>query len=142
MSHCAAVARGASKPLIVCDLPFGSYLTIDDALSNSARLIKSGAASAVKLEGGRAQATKIAALVAEGIPVMAHVGLLPQTCTSVAGYNLAGRTAVEAISVLEDALAVQDAGAFAVVLEKIPLQVSQAPAFVNYPPAIQGLDFF
>jgi 3-methyl-2-oxobutanoate hydroxymethyltransferase len=123
ITHCAAVARGATKPLLVCDLPFGSYLTIDDALRNSVRLIRDGGASAVKLEGGVSQAPKIAALVAEGIPVMAHVGLLPQTCTSVAGYALAGRTAAAALAVLDDALAVQDAGAFAVVLEKIPFQV-------------------
>lgn len=140
------VVRGTTRPLVVVDMPFGTYLTIDDTLRNAARLVQEGGASAVKLEGGRSQAAKVAALVREGIPVMGHVGLLPQTCTSKAGYRLAGRTSTEAVAVLEDALAVQvrvsmvstlgsqstvrpesrkqDAGAFSVVLEKIPFEVS------------------
>ena len=107
VGHCAAVVRGTTKPLIVADLPFASYLTVDDALRSAARLVQEGGASAVKLEGGRAQAAKIAAIVREGIPVMGHVGLLPQTCTATSGYRLAGRSAHEAVAVLEDALAVQ-----------------------------------
>ena len=118
--HAAAVARGATRPFLVADLPFGSYLTLDTALANGARLIQEGGMQAVKLEGGRSQAHKIAALVREGIPVMGHVGLLPQTARAVAGYTVRGATADEACAVVADALAVVAAGAFAVVLEKVP----------------------
>lgn len=124
--HSSWVVRGAPRPLIVADLPFGSYTGpgAGAAVSSAVRLLQEGRAHAVKLEGGRTQASKISAIVEEGIPVMGHVGLLPQTAPAVSGYALTGRTAEGAVEVLLDALAVQEAGAFSVVLEKVPSEVA------------------
>jgi 3-methyl-2-oxobutanoate hydroxymethyltransferase len=126
--HTKAVARGAHTPLLVADMPFGSYTTPDRALSSAVRLVQEGGAHGVKLEGGVPQSGKISALVREGFPVMAHVGLLPQTAPLVAGYALRGKTSAAALACVDDALSVESSGAFSVVLEMVPDQVA---AFVS-----------
>jgi 3-methyl-2-oxobutanoate hydroxymethyltransferase len=123
--HCRAVARGARRALIVGDMPFMSYqVSAEDALRNAGRFLAEGGAHAVKLEGGEPMAATIARLVAVGIPVMAHVGLTPQSVHAMGGFKVQGRSADDAERVLRDALAVADAGAFAVVLEGIPADLA------------------
>lgn len=118
--HGKAVARGLSSAMMVIDLPFGSYEeSPQQAFGNAARLMAETSAGAVKLEGGEHMAETIAFLVARGIPVMAHIGLTPQSVNTLGGYKVQGRDAA-ATAVIADAQAVSDAGAFAVVLEKIP----------------------
>jgi 3-methyl-2-oxobutanoate hydroxymethyltransferase len=120
-----AVTRGAKRPLVVGDMPFGSFQVSDeDAVANAIRLVKDGGAEAVKLEGGRNVVTRVRAIVAAGIPVMGHVGLTPQTATALGGFKAQGRTADKAARLLDDALALQDAGCFAVVLEAVPAEVA------------------
>jgi 3-methyl-2-oxobutanoate hydroxymethyltransferase len=116
--HTGAVARGVKAAAIVADLPIDTYRTPDEAVANARRLVAAGAA-AVKLEGGAAVAPQIRALVAEGIPVLAHIGMLPQHIREEGGYKVKGRTAEEAVAIRKDAAAVQEAGAFAVVMEII-----------------------
>ncbi|MGE0786865.1 MAG: 3-methyl-2-oxobutanoate hydroxymethyltransferase [Sandaracinaceae bacterium] len=119
--HTRAVARGCRRPLIVGDLPFMSYqVNPDDALRNAGRFLQEGGAHAVKLEGGEAVAHSIARITAAGIPVMAHVGLTPQSVHAMGGFRVQGKTKEDADRVLRDARAVEKAGAFAVVLEGIP----------------------
>ena len=118
--HGRAVTRGLTRAMAVIDMPFGSYEeSPEQAFRNAARLMAETGAPAVKLEGGRTMAPTIAFLTARGVPVMAHVGLTPQSVNMFGGYRVIGRGA-EADAVLADARAVSDAGAFAVVLEKIP----------------------
>jgi len=118
--HGKAVARGLSSAMMVIDLPFGSYEeSPQQAFRNAAHLMAETSAGAVKLEGGVHMAETIAFLVARGIPVMAHIGLTPQSVNTLGGYKVQGRDAA-ATAVIADAQAVSDAGAFAVVLEKIP----------------------
>ncbi len=118
--HGKAVARGLSSAMMVIDMPFGSYEeSPQQAFRNAARLMAETSAGAVKLEGGMHMAETIAFLVARGIPVMAHIGLTPQSVNTLGGYKVQGRDAA-ASSVIADAQAVSDAGAFAVVLEKVP----------------------
>ena len=118
--HGRAVTRGLSRAMAVIDMPFGSYEeSPQQAFRNAARLLAETGAPAVKLEGGRTMAETIAFLTARGVPVMAHVGLTPQSVNTFGGYPVIGR-GVEADAVLADARAVAEAGAFAVVLEKIP----------------------
>ena len=118
--HGQAVARGLSQAMMVIDMPFGSYEQgPEQAFANAARLMAETGAGAVKLEGGQHMADTIAFLATRGIPVMAHIGLTPQSINTLGGYTVQGRAA-QAQSVLEDARAVADAGAFAVVLEKVP----------------------
>ena len=124
LHHTAAVARGTQRALIVADLPFASYDTPDQALANARRLIAAGA-HAVKLEGGVTHAARIAALTAAGIPVMAHLGMLPQSIREEGGYKLKGKTPEAADALLADALAIENAGAFAVVLELVKTDVAQ-----------------
>lgn len=120
-----AVVRGSSRALVVADLPFGSYQeSPEQALATAVRFIKEGGANAVKLEGGTAMVPQIEALVAAGIPVMAHVGLTPQSVNQIGGYRVQGRGDSSA-EVLKDALAVQAAGAFAVVVEVIPEELGK-----------------
>jgi 3-methyl-2-oxobutanoate hydroxymethyltransferase len=117
----AAVRRGLSTPLLVGDLPFGSYEVSDEqAIRSAQRFIKEAGCDAVKLERGGSSAERARAIVAAGIPVMGHVGLTPQTATALGGYRSQGRTAERAIEVLHDALALQDAGCFALIFEAIP----------------------
>jgi 3-methyl-2-oxobutanoate hydroxymethyltransferase len=116
--HTGAVARGVKNAVIVTDLPIDTYRTPDEAVT-SARQLTAAGAQAVKLEGGAAVATQISALVAAGIPVLAHIGMLPQHIREEGGYKIKGRTAEEADVIRQDAAAVQEAGAFAVVMEII-----------------------
>ena len=119
--HCQMVARATRRALVVGDMPFGSYQTgVSESLENACRLVKEGGAHAVKLEGGERVADRIEAIVRIDVPVMAHVGLTPQSVHRMGGYRVQGRGASGHERVLRDALAVQDAGAFAVVLEGIP----------------------
>jgi 3-methyl-2-oxobutanoate hydroxymethyltransferase len=121
----AAVRRGLKTPLMVGDLPFGSYEASDaQAIATAHRFVKEAGCDAVKLEGGGAMAERARAIVRAGVPVMGHVGLTPQTATALGGYRAQGRTAERAKAVLEDALALQEAGCFAIVFEAIPAQVT------------------
>lgn len=118
--HGAAVARGLTQAMMVIDMPFGSYeASKETAFENAARLMRETGAGAIKLEGGQNMAETIGFLVARGIPVMGHVGLTPQSINTLGGYKVQGRQQ-EASKVLADAQAVAEAGAFAVVLEKLP----------------------
>ena len=119
--HCRAVARGSSRAHVVGDMPFMSYqVSPEEALRNAGRFLAEGGAHAVKLEGGRAMASTIERIVAAGIPVMGHVGLTPQSVHAMGGFRVQGKTERAAERVLEDARAVAEAGAYAVVLEGIP----------------------
>jgi len=121
----AAVRRGVETPFLVGDLPFGSYETSDErAIVTAQRFVKEAGADAVKLEGGGAHADRAQAIARAGIPVMGHVGLTPQTATALGGRRAQGRTAARARAVLEDALALQAAGCFAIVFEAIPADVA------------------
>lgn len=119
--HTKAVARGAKDALVVADMPFMSYQTsVYDAVVNAGRLMKEGRANAVKLEGGQEVCPQIKAIVDAGIPVCAHIGLTPQSINALGGNRVQGKTEAAAKKLLEDALAVQEAGAFAVVIEAVP----------------------
>ncbi|HST55253.1 MAG TPA: 3-methyl-2-oxobutanoate hydroxymethyltransferase [Solirubrobacteraceae bacterium] len=121
----SAARRGLRTPLLIGDLPFGSYEMSDaQAVATAQRFIKEAGCDAVKLEGGGTSVQRAAAIVAAGIPVMGHVGLTPQTATALGGYRAQGRTAGRALQVARDALALQEAGCFAVVFEAIPAAVS------------------
>ncbi|MEI6447526.1 MAG: 3-methyl-2-oxobutanoate hydroxymethyltransferase [Actinomycetes bacterium] len=122
----AAVRRGARIPLIVGDMPFGSYEASDEiAVANAQRFIKEAGCDAVKLEGGGSSATRAAAIVSAGIPVMGHIGLTPQTATALGGYRAQGKTAEAAAKVLEDARRLEEAGCFAIVVECVPAAVTE-----------------
>lgn len=124
--HTRAVARGTTHPFLVADMPFGSYHTsVDDAVSNAIKLVQVGRAEAVKLEGGQEIASIIRRLTEVGIPVMAHIGLLPQRHSAMSGYKVQGRSAEEAKKVVTDALAIEEAGAFAVVVEAVPRELGK-----------------
>lgn len=119
--HGAAVARGAKEALVVIDMPFMSYQTsVYDAVVNAGRLMKEGRAGAVKLEGGKAVCPQIKAITDAGIPVMAHLGLTPQSINAFGGFKVQGKTEAAAKKLIEEALAVQEAGAFALTLECVP----------------------
>lgn len=123
--HAKAVARGCRRALVVGDMPYGSYQGgINQAIANGMRFIKEGNCAAVKLEGGKQRASIIAAMTEAEIPVMAHVGLTPQSMHRFGGFKVQGKSADAALAIVEDALAVQEAGAFAVVLEGIPAVVA------------------
>lgn len=119
--HGAAVARGAKEALVVIDMPFMSYQTsVYDAVVNAGRLMKEGRGQAVKLEGGSEVCPQIKAITEAGIPVMAHIGLTPQHINAFGGFKVQGKSEDAAKKLLSDALAVQEAGAFSVVLECVP----------------------
>lgn len=123
--HCRSVSRATKSAFTVGDLPMGSYeISPEQALATAIRFIKDGRVQAVKLEGGREMAPTIRRLTAAGIPVLAHVGLTPQRQHALGGFRVQGRTAAGAAAVLEDALAVQEAGSFATVLEAVPAEVA------------------
>lgn len=123
--HTRLVARGTRRALVVGDMPFGSYqVSSEDAVRNAIRLVKEGGAQAVKLEGGVSMAETIARITRAEIPVMGHVGLTPQAVHRMGGFRVQGRTADERARVLADAVAVQEAGAFAVVLEGMPAELA------------------
>jgi len=124
--HTRAVRRGVQRALLVADMPYGSFHTgEDEAVRNALRLIKEGAAEAVKMEGGQRRAPLVKRLVDEEIPVMAHIGLTPQSVNKLGGYRVQGKTAETARQLLEDARSLEDAGAFAIVLEVVPREIAQ-----------------
>ncbi|EHJ46518.1 3-methyl-2-oxobutanoate hydroxymethyltransferase [Solidesulfovibrio carbinoliphilus subsp. oakridgensis] len=121
LHHVRAVARGAEKALVVADMPFLSYqVSVAEAVANAGRFLKEGRAGAVKLEGGREVVPQVRAIVAAGIPVLGHVGLTPQHVAALGGFRVQSKTAEAAAKLLEDALALAEAGCFGVVLECIP----------------------
>ncbi|MEA2294185.1 MAG: 3-methyl-2-oxobutanoate hydroxymethyltransferase, partial [Solirubrobacteraceae bacterium] len=120
-----AVRRGLKTPMLIGDLPFGSYEASDEqAILTAQRFVKEAGCDAVKLEGGGASVERARAIVRAGIPVMGHVGLTPQTAVALGGYRAQGRTAERAARVMQDALDLQDAGCFAVVFEAVPAEVT------------------
>ncbi len=122
----AAVRRGLSTPLLVGDMPFGSYeASNEEAIHNAQRFVKEAGCDAVKLERGGSTVERARAIVSAGIPVMGHVGLTPQTATALGGYRSQGRTAERALEVLHDAVALQDAGCFSIVFEAIPSPLTE-----------------
>lgn len=126
LHHVKAVMRGSRRALVVADMPFMSYhVSVERTLENAARFIQEAGAQAVKLEGGETVAHTIRRLVAAGIPVMGHVGLTPQQVLNLGGYRVQGRSLEAAEQILKDALAVEAAGCFAVVLECIPAELAR-----------------
>ncbi|KAF7428851.1 hypothetical protein PC9H_008083 [Pleurotus ostreatus] len=124
--HTRAVARGTTHPLLIADMPFGSYHTgIEDALRNAVRMVQDGHVEGVKMEGGQELTEIVRRLSSVGIPVMAHVGLLPQRHIAMSGYKVQGRDRNGAKRILADALALQEAGAFSIVLEAIPKELGK-----------------
>jgi 3-methyl-2-oxobutanoate hydroxymethyltransferase len=124
--HAAAVTRGASRALVIADMPFLTYQVSDeDALRNAGRLMQQGGVHAVKLEGGRTVAGVTRRLVETGIPVMGHLGLTPQAVHQLGGYGAVGKTQESATQIFDDARALQDAGVFSIVLEAIPADLAQ-----------------
>ncbi len=124
--HTQAVVRGAKRALIVADLPFMTYhKSAEQALGSAARCIQEGGAQAVKLEGGREIASTIGRLTAAGVPVMGHLGLTPQSVHQLGGYKAQGKTSAQAHKLMEGAFAIEEAGAFAVVLECVPSELSR-----------------
>jgi len=122
-----AVRRGLQTPLLVGDLPFGSYEASDEqGIATAQRFIKEAGCDAVKLERGGTSVQRARAIVEAGIPVMGHVGLTPQTATALGGYRAQGRTAERALAVARDAIALQEAGCFSLVIEAVPAAVSEA----------------
>ena len=124
--HTRAVVRGVEHALVVTDMPFGSCSSsIPAAIDNAVRILKEGRADAVKVEGGVAMARTVAAMVAAGIPVQGHIGLTPQTATSLGGFKVQGKSAQAAHQLIDDALALEAAGCFSVVLEAIPAPLAE-----------------
>ena len=120
-----AVTRGAKRPLVIADMPFGSYQVTDEvAVENAVRFVKEAGADAVKLEGAGPMLSRVQAIVGAGIPVMGHVGLTPQSATMLGGFKAQGRTAAKAERLYEDALALEAAGCFAIVLEAVPAPIA------------------
>ncbi len=121
LHHIKAVVRGAKQAIVIGDMPFMTYhISVDDALRNAARFIQEGSARAVKLEGGVTVAEKVKRIVDCGIPVMGHIGLTPQSIHQLGGHKIQGKTPEAAVRLLEDAKALEKAGAFAIVLETVP----------------------
>lgn len=125
--HTRMVSRAVTRPLVVADLPFLTYqISPEQALQSAGRLLQEGGAHAVKLEGGVVMAETVRRLVDTGIPVMAHIGLTPQSVNAFGGWTIQGRTEAQARRLIDDATALEQAGAFAVVLELMPSEVAQA----------------
>ncbi|NJN99552.1 MAG: 3-methyl-2-oxobutanoate hydroxymethyltransferase [Anaerolineales bacterium] len=126
LHHCKAVARGTKRAFTVGDMPFMSYqVDRGEAVRNAGRFLKEGNMDSIKLEGGREVADTVRAIVAAGIPVMGHIGLTPQSATKLGGFKVQGKSAAAARRLLEDALLLEEAGCFAIVLEAIPAAVAQ-----------------
>lgn len=126
LHHARAVSRGAKSALLIGDMPFLSYqISVEDALRNAGRFLQQGGMDAVKLEGGRERAETIRAIVAAGIPVMGHLGLTPQSIHQLGGFRAQGKTASAAKRLLEDALLLEDAGCFSLVLESVPARLAE-----------------
>lgn len=123
--HGRAVTRGAQNALVVIDMPFMSYeVSVEQAVQNAGRIMKETQANAVKLEGGSRVAPQIKAITKAGIPVCAHIGMTPQSVNSYGGFKVQGKSSEAAQAVIDDALAVQEAGAFAVVIECVPAKLA------------------
>jgi len=121
LHHTRAVVRGTKQAMVIGDMPFMTYhISVDDALRNAARFIQEGGAQAIKLEGGITVAEKVRRIVECGIPVMGHIGLTPQSIHQLGGYKIQGKTSDAAANMLKDARALEEAGAFAIVLETVP----------------------
>lgn len=124
LHHCRAVSRGAKTAMLIGDMPFMSYqISVEDAVRNAGRFLQNGGMDAVKLEGGHERADAIRAIVATGIPVMGHIGLTPQSVHQLGGFRPQGKSAIAAKRLLEDALRLEDAGCFSVVLESVPARL-------------------
>ena len=124
--HIKTVVRGAERAHVVGDLPFLSYhAEVPEAVRNAGRILKEGGAQSVKLEGGRAQAETVSRIVRSGIPVMGHIGLTPQAVNQLGGYRVQGRSLKAAVELMEDARALEEAGAYAIVLECVPAQLAR-----------------
>ena len=127
LHHTAAVVRGCQRPMVVGDMPFLTYhINSDEALRNAGRYIQEAGASAVKLEGGRDMCPMVKRLSCSGIPVLGHIGILPQAVLATGGYRVQGRSPEEARELTADAAALQEAGAFALVLEGLPKQLAES----------------
>ena len=125
VSACIAVKRGTDRAMVVADMPYGSYhVNPDTTVQNALRLMKYGGAEAIKMEGGRNRVELVKRLVDEEIPVVAHIGLTPQSVYKMGGYRVQGRTAEQAKRLIEDAKLLEEAGAFAIVLELVPREVA------------------
>jgi 3-methyl-2-oxobutanoate hydroxymethyltransferase len=121
-----AVTRGARRPLVIADMPFGSFQVSDaEAITNAIRFVKEASADAVKLEGAGPTLSRVTAIVGAGIPVMGHIGLTPQSATALGGFKAQGRTAEQARRLIEDARALEAAGCFSIVLEAMPAPVAE-----------------
>lgn len=133
--HTQAVVRGTKNALVVADLPFGTYqVSTAQAVESSSRLISEGQAHAVKLEGGKIMAEAVKRLVEVGIPVMGHIGLTPQSINQLGGYGIHGKTAMEAEAIMQDAVALEKAGAFSIVLECVePTLAAQITNTISVP---------
>ncbi len=133
--HTKAVVRGCKGPLIVGDMPFMSYnISIEEAVRNAGRLMKEGGCDVVKLEGGVDFAPTVAAIVKAGIPVQGHIGLTPQTASALGGFKMQGKDVVAARRIIEDAKALEEAGAFSMILEAVPAPLGKLVAeAVNVP---------
>jgi 3-methyl-2-oxobutanoate hydroxymethyltransferase len=126
LHHCRAVARGAKSALLVGDMPFMSYqVSVEEATRNAGRFLQQGGMDAVKLEGGHARVEAIRAIVGAGIPVMGHIGLTPQSINQLGGFRAQGKTATAAKRLLEDALILEEAGCFSLVLESVPGRLAE-----------------
>jgi len=126
LHHCRAVARGAQYALLIGDMPFMSYQAdVPDAVRNAGRFLQEARMDAVKLEGGRERVEAIRAIVGAGIPVMGHLGLTPQSVNQFGGFRAQGRTAAAARGLLEDALLLEEAGCFSIVLESVPERLAE-----------------
>ena len=125
VSACIAVKRGTDRAMVVADMPYGSYhVNPDTTVQNALRLMKYGGAEAIKMEGGRNRVELVKRLVDEEIPVVAHIGLTPQSVYKMGGYRVQGRTTEQAKRLIEDAKLLEEAGAFAIVLELVPREVA------------------
>jgi 3-methyl-2-oxobutanoate hydroxymethyltransferase len=126
LHHCRAVARGASYALLIGDMPFMSYqASVDDAVRNAGRFLQEAGMDAVKLEGGRERLDAVQAIISAGIPVMGHLGLTPQSVHQFGGFRAQGKEAAAAKHMVEDALMLEEAGCFSIVLESIPSRLGQ-----------------
>ncbi len=126
LHHCRAVARGAQYALLIGDMPFMSYqVSVEEAVRNAGRFLQEGGMDAIKLEGGRERAESIRAIIGAGIPVVGHIGLTPQSVNLFGGFRAQGKTASAAKRLLEDALLLQDAGCFSLVLESVPGRLAE-----------------
>jgi len=126
LHHCRAVSRGAKTALLVGDMPFMSYqVSVEEATRNAGRFLQQGSMDAVKLEGGRERADAIRSITGAGIPVMGHLGLTPQSVHQLGGFRTQGKTAIAAKRLLEDAMILEEAGCFSIVLESVPARLAE-----------------